>query len=80
MAIYVAPYITGIHLAVGTNATVGFISIPGATHQFQYRDDLIAGSWLTQTNSIGGTGNIMPLLDTFATTQTQPFYRIQTTY
>lgn len=69
--------ITSIQVVGKTNTTIGFTTLLGALYQVQTNNDLVAGTWLTLTNNVRGTGGIVPVTDSFVPAQQRRFYRVR---
>ena len=64
----------------GSNAVVSFTTSNSATYEVDYRADMSAGTWLTLTNGIPGTGGTLSNTDVGAVSQGKRFYRIVAHY
>ena len=74
------PRITAVAVSGETNALISFLSVGGALHDLQKREDLAAGNWSTLTNDMTSTGGILQVNDWFATSQPRRFYRLKVSY
>ena len=75
-----APLITAVSTAGQTSTIVSFVSILGASHELQMREDLFAGSWSTVTNQVSGTGGVLQISDPSLNRYGKRFYRIQASF
>jgi astacin (peptidase family M12A) len=59
------------------NPRINFTGLTGKTYRLEYRDDLIAGSWLTLVDQILSTGATIQIVDPSASGVTRRFYRLR---
>jgi alpha-D-xyloside xylohydrolase len=60
----------------GADLMVTFDTVVGMKYRIEHRDDLVAGTWLTLTNGVAGTGGSVPINDPGAAALPRRFYRV----
>jgi len=72
--------VTAVNAGNATNATVSFMSVPGALHSLQGCTNLVNPVWSPIGTNVIGTGGPMQLKDPSPTGRTQRFYRVDAAY
>ena len=70
------PSFTGIHFQ-GTNLILSFSSVSNQFYIIEDRDNLQAGSWVTLTNNVAGSGGVVTVSDSPPPNLPARFYRVR---
>jgi hypothetical protein len=70
------PRFTAINVA-GTNVALRFSTVSNQLYVVESRDELTAGSWVTVTNNVPGSGGIIAVTNRVPSTLASRFYRVR---
>jgi lysophospholipase L1-like esterase len=70
------PSFTGIHVS-DTNVVLNISTVSNQFYIVESRDDLLAGSWITLTNNLPGTGGVLTVNDLPPANLPKRFYRVR---
>jgi lysophospholipase L1-like esterase len=70
------PQFTAIN-ALSTNVALKFSTVSNQFYLVESRDDLSAGSWITVTNNLAGTGGIVAFTNQVPVNRATRFYRVR---
>jgi rhamnogalacturonyl hydrolase YesR len=74
----VAPQIAAWTFSGNDDFVISLNTVQGQTYELQSKPDLATGSWLPVVTNIPGTGGIVEIVDTNASSRIQRFYRVET--